>query len=80
MLFDVGDPFLCCGYCGAKIWLEEHVDKIRSETNAKFYFCCLKENIYLPHLKKPLELLYSLLHGGNRKSRHYSIILGLTKI
>lgn len=70
-MFDVGDPIICCEFCGAKMWLAERVGKKGTENDAEFSLCCMKGKVHIPHLRRPPELLYSLLHGDHPKSKHY---------
>ena len=71
ILFDVEDPIMCCRWCGAKMLLDERVEWSGSEGNVEFSLCCMKGKVHLPHLQKPLKLLFNLLRGDHPKSKHY---------
>lgn len=67
----MGDPSIECEQCGARVWLQERSEKVRKTKDVKFSICCQRGNVQLPLLQKPPELLYSLMSGVDRRSRHF---------
>lgn len=60
-----------CSWCNAEVWYEERSEKTRSYRNVEFSICCQKGKVDLPHLKKPPQLLLSLIQGLDKRSKHF---------
>ena len=68
---DIGDQSFMCEECGANMWSLERVDKRLNNNSPTFQLCCRKGKIALPILQEPPQLLSSLLHGHDSRSKHF---------
>jgi hypothetical protein len=68
---DIGDQTKLCNECGAIMWSLERVDKRETNNTPIFSLCCRKGKITLPSIQDPPQLLSSLLHGHDVRSKHF---------
>lgn len=69
--WDIGDPIYTCQFCNALFWYDERVGKSKNPRVPRYVLCCRSGDIQLPTMKPPPQLLYDLIYGSDKKSKHF---------